>query len=70
MKVSIRVSQVMNQSHLTRESSLQSLCVGAPEKFYCDNLYNLDGNNFDKFHIGGVGIDDYPSIVAWGEKLG
>lgn len=30
MKVSIRVSQVMNQSHLTRESSLQSLCVGAP----------------------------------------
>ena len=32
MKVPIRLSQVMNQSHLTRESSLQSLCVGAPEK--------------------------------------
>ena len=36
------------------------------EKFYCDNLYNLDGKNFDKFYICGVGIDDYPSIVAWG----
>ena len=27
------------------------------EKFYRDDLYNLDGNNFDKFYIGGVCID-------------
>ena len=29
------------------------------EKSYCDNLYNLDGNNFDEFHIGGVCIENF-----------
>ena len=38
------------------------------EKFYCDDLYNIDGNNFDKFIL--VELVLMISIVAWGKKLG